>query len=353
MNVNGDLLCYEKSGVAGNCGIISLNRSNKLHATNFSMLKNITRKIMQWESRRDIKAIIITSESSDCFCAGGDVIEICSANRQQVVNTFWHEYRLVNIIKTLNTPVISLIAGITMGCGLGLSVHAKYVVASNNLRMAMPETAIGFFPDVGASYFLNKIPLDGYGMYLALTGKDFDINCALASKLVDFIVPWKDFGTLIASIAATNFAGDTDKAIKKAIANFCIPPQNESILDHNIAILFRHSSLQQILISVEENDLYMDIFQELMKKSPASLAVTFELMKRGARLNSLADCLKMEFNLACNFSKFADFKEGVSAKLIRKDNKAKWHNCSQNEVLGFFENNGIELKFGSNDRLPA
>ena len=183
-----DLLIEIQNGV----GLITLNRPKALNALSFMMLKGIHETLIQWANHKDVRSVIIQGMGDRAFCAGGDVRSLYDAHLQGdhgfIQALFREEYTLNYLIATYPKPYIALMDGITMGGGCGVSVHGSHRVVTEKTIMAMPETGIGYFPDVGASHFLSKCP--GYiGLYLGLTGARLNAADILFASLADYFVP--------------------------------------------------------------------------------------------------------------------------------------------------------------------
>ena len=169
---NDDVIFTEIKGRLGDIGLITLNRPRALNSLTLEMIKAIHRELLAWRKANHIKAVMINAVPGRAFCAGGDLrltYERMQAKEAHIAHFFWDEYELNCCIFHYPKPYIALLDGITMGGGVGISIHGSHRVATDKLVFAMPETGIGFFPDVGASYFLPRLPHQ-FGFYLGLTG---------------------------------------------------------------------------------------------------------------------------------------------------------------------------------------
>ncbi|XP_076165045.1 3-hydroxyisobutyryl-CoA hydrolase isoform X2 [Ptiloglossa arizonensis] len=325
----------------GNKGIITLNRPKALNALNLSMVDKIYPVLKKWEFSK--KLVIIEGTGEKAFCAGGDVKSIAIAIRENnniVGETFFKkEYVLNHLIGTYKIPYVALINGITMGGGCGLSVHGKYRVATEKTLFAMPETAIGFFCDVGGTYFLPRLK-GKLGLYLALTGDRLKGIDVLHAGIATHFVPSENLSNLKQDLLMTELPDVTEVLNKYQPQNlnqeFCLAPHMNQINE-----CFSTSSVQEIIDRLKEDnsEWAQKTMQTLLKMSPSSLKITMHSVQRGGTL-SLADCLKMEYRLACNYGiqKNSNFYEGVRALLIDKDQKPVWKPSKLSEVSDTYVN---------------
>ncbi|XP_053975398.1 3-hydroxyisobutyryl-CoA hydrolase, mitochondrial isoform X1 [Hylaeus volcanicus] len=330
----------------GSKGVITLNRPKALNALNLSMVDKIYPVLKEWESSK--KLVIIEGAGEKAFCAGGDiksvVIEIKANNIDRARTFFKTEYTLDHLIGTYKVPYVALINGITMGGGCGLSVNGKYRIATEKTLFAMPETAIGFFCDVGGTYFLPRLK-GKLGVYLGLTGSRLKGVDVLHAGIATHFVPSEKLSDLKQELLTTEVPNITEVLNKYQPQNlnqeFCLAPYM-----NQIDKCFSASSVEEIVNRLKEDNSEWagEIIQTLMKMSPASLKITMRAMQKGSNL-SLADCLKMEYRLAYNYSlnKDSDFCEGVRALLIDKDQKPAWNPKSLDQVTDTYVNQQFAL----------
>lgn len=326
--MQNDLIIYEQQGNGGSIGVVVLNMPSRLNAVNLDNVKLIYKKLCQWDSDSNIKAVVIRSNHESFFCSGGDLKSIYNNDFSYAKAKFWHEYRLIAKIHSLTKPYISLINGITMGGGVGLSINGKFCISATNLTFAMPETIIGFFPDVGASYFLPKAP-GNIGLYLGLTGCSITADDALFCGFIDYIIEYENFTQIIDDINKTNLDLNSEEKLQDIFKQYALPKHKGNIEQH-----------------------FQDInntFDIPRYNSPNSLRVTEKLLT--SNVISINAALQQEFQLACNFFKAHDFKEGIRAKLINKDNKPTWQDSHNYNIEHFFQNNEGELRFNDKDVL--
>ena len=322
-----------QAGNKGQLGIITLNRAQALNALNHEMIQFLDEILSCWQLDASIKAIIIRSNSKKAFCAGGDIRELyqnAQIKNKPIQKFFWDEYRLNQHIFHYPKPIIALLDGITMGGGIGISFHCSHPVATENIIFSMPETNIGFFPDIGASYFLPRCP--GYiGIYLALTGLHLDLNDLKHSQLIHYTILSKDQDTLVNTIADTPFLDNAHQTITQIIDKFKKPPYSDS--DSHLAT-FRNSidycfsaptvvNIFSLLESVK-SQWSMKTIESLKIKSPTSLKVTLKQMQAGKQL-TFDECMRMEYRIVNRFINNLDFFEGIRAMIIDKDKKPRWN----------------------------
>eukprot|EP01091_Cochliopodium_minus_P012943 TRINITY_DN4046_c0_g1_i2.p1 TRINITY_DN4046_c0_g1~~TRINITY_DN4046_c0_g1_i2.p1 ORF type:complete len:298 (-),score=75.59 TRINITY_DN4046_c0_g1_i2:22-915(-) len=247
----------------------------------------------------------------------------------------YEEYQLNYLMKTMKKPQVALINGIVMGGGVGLSVHGRFRVGTENTMFAMPETAIGFFPDVGGSIFLPK--LGALGMYLALTGDRLKGKNVYLARIATHYVPYSSYLELVNSFYEKEIKSDKD--IESVIEKHSQPAKiEEASWYENREIInsaFSKNSVEEIVDFLEKNnsEFSQKTLKSLRRMSPTALKVTFRQIREGERLKMDPEaCLKMEYRMSQHFFTQKDFFEGVRALLVDKDNKPKWNPTSLSEV---------------------
>lgn len=353
---NSEVIISTESGSNATIGVITLNRANSLNALNYAMIEIITAALLKWKDDPSIAAVVIKGNGERSFCAGGDIKSLYAMGKSDpktCMQFFYHEYRLNSLIKYYPKPYISLIHGITMGGGIGVSLHGSHVVAAQNLILAMPESGIGFFTDVGGSYFLSRCPkFSGY--YLALTGEK--INCLDAKYigLIDYITQNENsdenFNSIIEQLTSIKFTdnySENSTLIHSLLSKLCLkdpsitevkPQLSNKIIDNilNIEDIFNAKNVNEIFakLNKQNNDWSDTILKILKNKSPTSLLVIFKLLQKGANMD-FNDCMQMEYNVAFGFLNNRDFYEGVRAVVIDKDNKPNWDLVSVHDTSNF------------------
>jgi enoyl-CoA hydratase len=314
-----DPLISQREGAVGR---ITLNRPKALNALTEEMCAAILGQLRRWATDPTRHAVVIDAVPGKAFCAGGDIRAIYDGGRKgdgSVMSFFRTEYRMNAAIRHFPRPYLALIDGITMGGGCGVSVHGTHRVASENAVFAMPETAIGLFPDIGATFFLNRLPGE-IGMYLALTGMRIGVADAIYCGLATHFVPSRDQAALLSRLTA----GETPDAILSELD--AIPPGVGEIKTHRAAIdrAFSASSFEEVLARLErEGEWGRETASLLNTRSPTSLKVTFRQMREGAMLD-FASCQRLEYRIMARMLEAPDFYEGVRATLIEKDRSPRW-----------------------------
>ncbi|XP_005996601.1 3-hydroxyisobutyryl-CoA hydrolase, mitochondrial [Latimeria chalumnae] len=351
-NADAEVL-LEKSGCAG---IITLNRPKALNALNLPMIRQIYPQLKKWEQDAETSLVIIKGAGGKAFCAGGDIRAVTEAGKvgdKLSQDFFKEEYILNNAIGTCQKPYVALIDGITMGGGVGLSVHGRFRVATEKTLFAMPETAIGLFPDVGGGYFLPRLK-GKLGWYLALSGfrlKGRDLQKAgIATHFVEsekLPVLEKDLVSLktpsvedVADVLNSYHLKSQDGEEKQFI-----------LAEHmeKISSLFDANSVEEVMHNLQQDGSPFALKQlEILKKmSPTSLKITFRQLREGAKM-SLQEVLVMEYRLSQACMKCHDFYEGVRAVLIERDQNPKWKPATLEEITEEFLDSCFK-PLGSND----
>lgn len=346
------VLFAEQAGQAGDVGVITLNRMQALNALDQHMLRAIYEQLTTWAQVSHIKAVVIRAAEGRAFCAGGDlraVYEGHLTHHPHLAQYFREEYQLNRLIFHYPKPYIALLDGITMGGGAGLSINGSHRVGTPHLLFAMPETAIGFFPDVGGTYFLPRLK-DEIGIYLGLTGARIKLAECVAYGLVQHPIERAHLPAVIEALAAEVFAADAFLTVTDLLRSFEM--KKESLVLQEIASLKAYFSLPTVEAIIgalqQSSDVdHQKIAAELLKKSPTSLKVSLRALREGARL-SFDECLRQNYRLASHFLQHHDFFEGIRALLIDKDQQPKWQpalltEVDENEVEKYFAQLTLEL----------
>jgi enoyl-CoA hydratase len=311
----------------GAAGIIVLNRPKQLNALTHGMVRAIRPQMLAWKDDPAVTRVIITGAGEKAFCAGGDIrvlYDLGKAGRQAEAKPFWkEEYTLNHLLKTYPKPIISLLNGIVMGGGVGMSFHGSHRVASEKLMFAMPEVGIGFFPDVGASWFLPRLQ-HRIGTYLALTGARIGLGDAMALGLATNAVESTRMAELALSL-------QEDEPVDAVLRRFAVPVPAAPLMEHKALIddIFSEDSLSAIMAKLSYAALGGSLFasqalETMQTKSPTTMAIALEQVKRGANMG-FADVMRMEYRIVCRIADGHDFYEGVRAVIVDKDQKPAWN----------------------------
>jgi enoyl-CoA hydratase/carnithine racemase len=305
----------------GRVGRILLNRPRALNALNLPMIRACAAILETWREDPHVHAVVIEGAGDRAFCAGGDIRVLREAqiagDLASVEEFFAEEYALNLTIATYPKPYIALVDGICMGGGIGLSVHAPYRVATEHAGFAMPETAIGFFPDIGATFLLPRLAGER-GTYLGLTGARVNGADAVHAGLATHFTPRTRLPALSAALA-------TDGVAALAAFNEPLPP--DTLADHRAAIdrCFAAETVSAIIarLEAEATPWAEATLKALRHVSPSALHWTLLALRRGRDL-TLKQALEAELALTRTTMAQADFAEGVRAMLVDKDRKPKW-----------------------------
>jgi enoyl-CoA hydratase len=312
--------------VRGAAGHVLLNRPKALNALNLPMVRELTRALDAWERDPAVTRIVVEGAGGKAFCAGGDIRtlhDLGKAGRHAEMLSFWREEYLLNLrIQSYPKPYVSLVDGIVMGGGVGLSLHGSHRVAGERYLFAMPEVGIGFFPDVGATYALPRLP-GAAGVYLALTGDRIGQGDAVALGIASHAV-----GS--ARIAELSQALTGPEPVDTILAAFTAEPAEAKLAASALVIAdcFGAETLQELIAALERQAGEGDAFAAktlatLRTKSPTSVAIAFEQMRRGGALD-FAEAMATEFRVVSRIAHGHDFYEGVRAVLVDKDQSPVW-----------------------------
>ncbi|MCC5978463.1 MAG: enoyl-CoA hydratase/isomerase family protein [Salinarimonas sp.] len=307
----------------GRAGMITLNRPKALNALTLGMVRGMREALDAWADDPQVGCVVVEGAGEKAFCAGGDIrrlVEAGRAGRPEEALAFWREeYELNALIADYPKPYIALIDGICMGGGVGISLHGSHRVAGERYLFAMPEVGIGFFPDVGASYALPRLP-GRTGLYLALTGARLKCADALALGLASHAVASQDFDAIRENLQA----GEAPDSVLSAHARDPGTPPLDAqrpMIDR----VFDEGSVAEIIadLEFEGSEAAGQIAKTISSKSPTSLRIAFEQMRRGAEID-FREAMRMEFRIVSRILDGKDFYEGVRAVLVDKDQKPQW-----------------------------
>ncbi|APR54092.1 enoyl-CoA hydratase/isomerase family protein [Sphingomonas koreensis] len=318
--------------VEGQVGRIRLNRPKAIHALNTGMCAAILDALISWRDDTAVEAVMIDHAEGRGFCAGGDIRMIAEsgAGDGSAARDFFRvEYRMNHALFTYAKPVVAFMDGITMGGGVGISQPAKYRVATENTKLAMPETGIGLFPDVGGGWYLSRLA-GRTGQYLALTGYRLDGAECLALGLASHYLHSEALEDAKARIIADPQAID---AVLDALSS---PTPDARILAHRGAIdrLFASDRLEDVLAALEADggEWAAQQLATLRTKSPQTMKVSLKLLLDGKTMPTFEDEMRQEFAVGSHVVQRHDFIEGVRALIIDKDNAPKWNPANVEEV---------------------
>lgn len=351
-----------------------LNRPKQLNALSFEMVSRLLELFLACENDSNVKLIILKS-SGRAFCAGGDVAAVVHNIRHGKwklgAEYFRKEFTLNYVMATFSKPQVSILDGIVMGGGAGASVHGRFRVATEKTVFAMPETSLGLFPDVGASYFLSRLP-GFFGEYLGLTGSRLDGAEMLACGLATHFVPSERIPSMEEALHSSNSSDPID--ISLIISEFSQVPELKEKSPYNQLMIinrcFSKRSVEEIIFALEseaaksKEEWILSAIESLRKASPTSLRISLRSIREG-RVQGVGTCLTREFRMVCHvlrgeFSK--DFVEGCRAILLDKDRNPKWDPSKlelvKDEMVHHYfdkveEEDWKDLELPSRPRLPS
>ncbi|KVW81730.1 enoyl-CoA hydratase/isomerase family protein [Burkholderia ubonensis] len=348
--------------VANRIGFLELNRPKALNALSVGMIRTLHAALDTWRDDPEIVAVVVYSPHARAFCAGGDVRFFHDAwqrgDRDAVDTFFIDEYSLNHAIFTYPKPYIALMHGVVMGGGMGISQAARHTgglrVVTDSTKMAMPETRIGLFPDVGMSWFLARTP-GAIGRYLAVTGATLDAAGALYAQLADVYVPDAALPALLDALRHERFdsgAQAVECVAAAAAAHKVVPTPGTSVLADARAGIDRHFAQPDLVATLASLDAEQDCAAvdgwvekaaHAMRSqlSPLSMAVSLEVVER-ARGATMADCLRRDLDLTRSTFARGDVIEGVRALIVDKDQQPAWRfksiaDVDRADVLAMFD----------------
>lgn len=320
--------------IEGHAGIISLNRPSALHALTLEMVHAMTDVLVKWQTSKKVKCIVIDHAEGRGFCAGGDIAFLRNSalnDEGKSGRQFFHdEYQLNHLLFTYPKPVVAFMDGITMGGGVGISQPARFRVATENTRFAMPETGIGLFPDVGGGWYLSRLEGRG-GQFLALTGARIAGPGCLALGLASHYIPSEALADAKARIAVEDV-----ERIDGILGTLAVTPPPSKIVETLFQINrhFASDRFEEILASLDadDSDWAMREAATLRSKSPQTCKVALRQLAESLKLDDFAENMAMEYRIASRVLTRPDFAEGVRAVIVDKDNAPKWDPARPEDV---------------------
>ena len=334
--------------VKNQLGIITLDRALALNSLSLAMVRDITSALLTWRDDANITAVVIRSNSEKAFCAGGDIrffyqkgSAIAMQGGALIEDFFTEEYALNHLVHHYPKPYIAFMDGIVMGGGMGIAQAGPACclrIVTERTKMAMPEVAIGLFPDVGGGYFLSRAT-GVCGTYLGVTGETIAAADAIYADLADVFIPSSRLAALLEHCVQCPVNKDIRHHIKEFAANYnnetTGDPASSRLLKERTAIdqHFSHNSIEAILDSLksDSSEFAQKTLAVMQKRSPLMMSVTLEQIRRSQAM-SIEDCLRMERNLVRRCFEHGEVIEGVRALVIDKDHQPKWNPSSVAEV---------------------
>ncbi|WP_342110247.1 enoyl-CoA hydratase/isomerase family protein [Methylobacterium sp. SI9] len=319
----------------GALGRLRLDRPKALNALTHGMVGAIDRALDQFSADPGIAAVLLTGEGERGLCAGGDLRTLYDSTDLVEAERFWRdEYRLDARIAQYEKPFVAVMDGITMGGGVGLAGHAAHRIVTERSRVAMPETGIGYFPDVGGTWLLPRAPGE-VGTYLGLTGEPMGAADAIFCTFADALVPTVALPDLIDALAALPpDAGDA--GVRDLIARLAQDPGPAPLAAHREVIdrCFTFDMVDEILsaLAADGSDFAAATRKTLLTKAPTSLVLTLYLLRLGRASPNLEACLEREFHASLAVLAEGDLREGIRAAVIDKDKNPRWNPARLDDV---------------------
>lgn len=312
----------------GALGRLRLDRPKALNALTHGMVGEIDRALDGFSADPGIAAVLLTGEGERGLCAGGDLRSLYDSPGTAFAEAFWRdEYRLDARIAGYEKPFVAVMDGITMGGGVGLSGHAAHRIVTERSRIAMPETGIGYLPDVGGTWLLPRAPGE-IGTYLGLSGAPVGAADAVFCRLADALVPTAALPDLVQALSALAPQAEADD-VRAVIAPVARDPGPAPLATHRAVIdrCFAFDMVDEILSALEADgsDFAMATRETLLSKAPASLVLTLCLLRLGRGAPNLEACLEREFHASLALLAEGDFREGIRAAVIDKDKSPRWN----------------------------
>ncbi|WP_129777625.1 enoyl-CoA hydratase/isomerase family protein [Peristeroidobacter soli] len=332
-------------------GIAQLNAEKSLNALSLPMIRALDPQLRRWANDPEIACVILHGAGEKAFCAGGDIRSLYNSLKEQpgalphpvALDFFAEEYRLDYLIHRYPKPLLVWGSGIVLGGGLGLMAGASHRVVTETSRLAMPEVTIGLFPDVGASWFLRRMPIR-LGLFMAITGVQINGRDAVVGGLADHFLRAGDREALLARLPGAGWTADATenrKVLSALLREFAsqatglMPASNFKANEQEIQTFCRGDSAEEIVSRIARYDGDEEWLQRAAKTlvagSPTSAVLGFELQRRAQHLD-LADTLRLELIVSLHCCARPDFVEGVRALLIDKDHQPQWQPRTLAEV---------------------
>ncbi len=330
MSKTQDIILKQKN----RCGLVTLNRPKALNALNYGMIAQMEARYIDWAGEADIYGVVLQSAGGRAFCSGGDLKALYEWRKARktatILEKYTSEYQFNWTLDRFIKPHVSLMDGYVFGGGVGISLYGTHKVAGEQYRFAMPETAIGFFPDVGATYFLPRMP-GQIGLYLALTGTQINRADAYALGLLTHCIDASQFDAIIAAMCEA-------EPIDPVLDGRHVDPGPSALLglQGQIDEHFSGNSVEEIVTSLEsasgaESEWAKETARTIARNSPLSMKVAFRQVRNSGQL-SLEEALELEARIARVFLTGDELYEGVRALLVDKDGKPDWAPASLEDV---------------------
>jgi enoyl-CoA hydratase len=344
--IEGDLIARRE----GACGMMRLNRPKAINAVTLEMFRDVDKALDEFERAADVGVILLEGAGDRGLCAGGDIRALYESSKIKgdLGKILWREEYILNArIAKFPKPYVSLMDGIVMGGGVGLSAHSSHRVVTERTKLAMPEVGLGFFPDVGGTWLLSRSPGE-IGTYFGLTGQTMNGPDAVYAGFADAVVPSGKLPALREALTKLR-PGVAAAEVKGLIAGFATGETSGPVaaLRPQIDRWFAHDRMQDIVAALQADgsELAQSTLKTLNEKSPRGMVVALKLLRLARASSSLEQCLVREYRAALEVFASDDFREGVRAAVIDKDRNPKWsprgiEDVTPEMVVPYFANLG-------------
>ncbi len=324
--------------IQGKLALVTLNRPQAMNALSTEMCLAVDAQLAAWERNPDVQVVMLQGTGSRAFCTGGDIRQLYEEGRRghpYPFEFFRAEYRMNARIRRFPKPYVAFLDGAVMGGGVGISAHGSHRITTENTLFAMPETGIGLFPDVGASYLLSRAP-GKTGMYLALAGARLRAADTIYVGVGSHHMPSAARGEITTALHAASMTADPRMAVEAAIARLATDPGPASLIVHRKVIdrAFGRASVEGILAALDEDGstFAAEAAATIRQKSPTSLKVTLREIAGAGKIESFDDCMRIEWRIAAHCVRGHDFYEGTRAQVIDKDRNPKWQPAALSDI---------------------
>ncbi|BFM07540.1 enoyl-CoA hydratase/isomerase family protein [Halioxenophilus aromaticivorans] len=340
------LFSYQATSNGNKIGIAELNAPKALNSLNYDMAQALFQQLQAWQADDSVVCVLLRGSGDKGFCAGGDVVQLHNSavnNDSRGQEFFTLEYQLDYLIHVYPKPIVCWGHGIVMGGGLGLLSGASHRVVTEKTRLAMPEVTIGLYPDVGGSWFLNKMPGD-VGLFLALTGASINAADTLFVGLADYYLNHAQWSSVLARLAKSSWEYDHHQVVTEVLlalqTDATEKPQSQVRVNFDLIQAFFAAATQEQI--VENIVSYAGEVEWLSKAAatlkagcPTTVKLVFAQLQASLHM-SLKEVFQMELILSCNCLKYDNFAEGVRALLIDKDKNPQFSPATLDEVSDEF-----------------
>lgn len=334
----------------GAAGVIRLNRPKAINALTLEMVRDVVAGLDAFEADPGVSLVLLEGAGERGLCAGGDIRGLHDSAKAggDLGPVFWREEYILNArIPEFPKPYVAYMDGLVMGGGVGLSAHGAHRIVNEKTKMAMPEVGLGFFPDVGGTWLLSRMPGE-IGTYYALTAEPMSGADAIYAGAADVLIASRDWPALRDALANAPLQAK-DKDVRAILDQFSAANVQAPIAKHREQIdrTFAHDTMEAIVAALRQDgsEFAQAALKALSEKSPTALKVTLELLRRARGSKSLRECLIREYNSALAVFNSAEFLEGVRAAIIDKDRNPKWSPAQLEDVTSdiverYFSPNG-------------